>query len=126
MSVTIDLEETALFHQGLPEQVCDWLTKHIGIVYHTAEIWRHNDQVIDRKLGRSQSLNTVLVTIQAHYEYPQECSLMTTIHACGWNFTGKRKFSTSPDTIAIKRQRSTLLRIEDDSLALHFAIKWMQ
>jgi hypothetical protein len=68
----------------------------------------------------------VLSNIQARYDYPQECSSIIMIHACGWNFTRKRKFATCANTISIKQSRSTLLRIEDESQALHFALKWLQ
>lgn len=126
MSVTIDLGETALFHQGLPTRVSDWLTHNIGPVYHTDEIWHHNEQVLESKLGRSKSLSKVLVSIQAQYNEPQACGSMLVVHACGWNFTSKRRFATGTDTIAIVQYHSTLLRIEDESQALRFAIKWMQ
>jgi len=126
MSVTIDLGETALFHQGLPTQVSDWLTCHIGPVYHTDEIWRHNEHILEPKLGRSKSLGAVLVNIQAQYSHPQACDSMVVVHACGWNFTSKRRFATGTDTIAVTHSHSSLLRIEDAAQALRFVIKWMQ
>jgi hypothetical protein len=126
MSVTIDLGETALFHQGLPKQVSDWLTWNIGPVYHTDEIWRHNEHVLESKLGRSKSLSAVLVNIQAQHSHAHECGTMMVVHACGWNFTSKRRFATGTDTIAVTHFHSSLLRIEDADNALRFVIKWMQ
>jgi hypothetical protein len=107
MAVTIDLEETSVFRQGLPQQVIEWLSTNIGYIYHKDEIWRHSN-------------------IQAEYEFPHECVVMTVIHACGWNFTRKRKLATSTDSLALQRSRSSILRIEDESHALRFALEWMR
>jgi hypothetical protein len=126
MAVTIDLEETSVFRQGLPQQVIEWLSTNIGYIYHKDEIWRHNQQVIDSHLQPSYPLRTVLSNIQAEYEFPHECVVMTVIHACGWNFTRKRKLATSTDSRALQRSRSSILRIEDESHALRFALEWMR
>jgi hypothetical protein len=126
MSVTINLEDAPLFQQGMPTHVSEWLASNVGIIYHCDEIWRHNERVLERQSSRSKSLGSVLISIQAHYEYPQECSSMVMIHACGWNFTQTRKFATHANSFAVKQARTSLLRIEDDSKALHFALKWMQ
>jgi hypothetical protein len=111
MAVTLDLNETAAFGEGLPQQVIEWLSTNIGNVYHKDEIWRHNQQVINSHLKP---------------EYPHECVIMTVIHACGWNFTRKRKLATSTNSLSLQRSRSTILRIEDESNALRFALEWMR
>jgi hypothetical protein len=126
MAVTLDLNETAAFGEGLPQQVIEWLSTNIGNVYHKDEIWRHNQQVINSHLKPVHPLRTFLSNIQAEAEYPHECVIMTVIHACGWNFTRKRKLATSTNSLSLQRSRSTILRIEDESNALRFALEWMR
>jgi hypothetical protein len=125
MAITLDLGETASLSQGLTEPALNWLTTHVGIIYYRDEIWRHNQQIISHHNKPEHPLKTVLSNIQAEFEYPQECVIMNVIHACGWNFTCKRKLATCSDSIALKQSRSTILRIEDESHALRFALEWM-